>query len=127
MSEHFRHRNLIKFSENKWIQKSLNPTNALWKDLTLHQLNTDLILDSNQGLAFYRQKQILRYDRHKNLQNQNNEDFFIQLLNDWMHFTSNEKILDQPISLTPHTKLNFTSNNHVFIAFHPKIYQTNLL
>ena len=42
----------------KLIQKLLNPTNALWKDL----LNIDLILNSYQGLALLRQNQILRYN-----------------------------------------------------------------
>ena len=32
----------------KWIQKLLNPTNALWKDLMLYRLK--LILNSNQDL-----------------------------------------------------------------------------
>ena len=55
----------------KWIQRLLNPTNALWKDLMLYQLK----------IAPFRQKQILRYNGRKNLQKQNNEDFVIQLLN----------------------------------------------
>ena len=38
----------------KWIQSLLNPTNALWKDLMLYRLN--LILNSNQCLALFRQK-----------------------------------------------------------------------
>ena len=38
----------------KWIQSLLNPTNALWKDLMLYRLN--LILDSNQCLALFKQK-----------------------------------------------------------------------
>ena len=42
----------------KWILRLLNPTNALWKDLMLYRLK--LILNSNQGLVFFRQKQILR-------------------------------------------------------------------
>ena len=41
----------------KWIQSLLNPTNALWKDLMLHWLK--LILNSDQDLAFFWQKQIL--------------------------------------------------------------------
>ena len=36
----------------KWIQKLLNPTNALWKNLMLYQLN--LILNYNQELALFR-------------------------------------------------------------------------
>ena len=68
----------------------------------LYRLN--LILNTNQGPAFFRQNQILRSIRHKNLQNYNNEDFFLQLLNAWLLFTNNnfppprsiEEILDQP-------------------------------
>ena len=36
----------------KWIQRLLNPTNGLWKNLMLYQLN--LILTYNQELAFFR-------------------------------------------------------------------------
>ena len=57
-----------------WIQRLLNPTNALWKGLMLYWLN--LKNNSNQGLCLFRQKQILRSSRHKKLQNQNNEVFF---------------------------------------------------
>ena len=32
--------------------------------------------NSNQGLCLFRQKEILRSSRHKNLENQNNEVFF---------------------------------------------------
>ena len=53
----------------------------LWKDLMLYRLN--LILNSNQGPAFFRQKQIVRSNRHENLQKQNNKDFFIRLRNTW--------------------------------------------
>ena len=67
----------LNFLKIKLIQKLLNPTHALWKDLMLYSLNIDLILNSSQGLAIFRQKQILRYNRYKNLQKQNNEDFFI--------------------------------------------------
>ena len=65
----------------------------------------DLMLNSNQGLALLRQKQMLRSSRHKNLLKQNKEDFSIQLLNAWLYFTNNkfltstytEVILVQPI------------------------------
>lgn len=40
-------------SKIKWIQSLLNPTNSLWKDITVYQLN--LILYSTQGLALFRQ------------------------------------------------------------------------
>ena len=36
----------------KWIQRLLNPTNALWKNLMLYQFN--LILNYNQELALFR-------------------------------------------------------------------------
>ena len=86
-----------------WVQRLPNPTNAPWKNLILYQL--DLELNPNQGLALFRKTQMLRPIRHKNLQKQNNEDFFIQLFNTWLHFTNNkfptskhtEEILDQPI------------------------------
>ena len=92
----------------------------------LYRLN--LILNSNQGLALFRQNQILRPIRHKNLQKHNNEDFFIELLNAWLHFTNNkfptpisiEEILDQPLFLNPHTKLDFTSDNPLFYRIPPK-------
>ena len=87
----------------------------------------NLILNSNQGLAFFRQKQILRSNRHKNLQKQKNEDFFVQLLNAWIHlannnlstWTSAEEILGQPIFLNPHTKLDFSSGNPYFYCIPP--------
>ena len=47
----------------KWIQRLLNPTNALWKNLMLYQLN--LILNYNQELALFRKKQILRSTNNK--------------------------------------------------------------
>ena len=64
--------------KTKWIQRLLNPTHAFWKDLMLYWLN--LILNSNQGLVLFRQTQILRSTRHKNLQKQSNEDFLYSCL-----------------------------------------------
>ena len=91
----------------------------------LYRLN--LILNSNYGLALFRQNQILRPITHRNLHKYNNEDFFIQLLNAWLHFTNNdfptptsiEEILDQPLFLNPHTKLDFSSNNPYFYCIPP--------
>ena len=68
-------------------------------------------------------RQIVRSNRRKNLQKQNNEDFFLKLL----HFANNnfpaptctEQILDQPIFLSPHTKLNFSSDNPYFYCISP--------
>ena len=95
----------------KWIQRLLNPNNALWKNLMLYLFN--IILNYNQGLALFRQKQVLRSNSHKYLQKQNNEDFFIRLLNVWLHFTNSssptptivKEIYDQPIFANPQTKL----------------------
>ena len=70
-----------------------------------------LILNSDHGLAVFRQKQILKgLLVTKNLQK--SEVFFIQLLYAWLHlsnnnfpaFISTEEILDQPIFLNPHTQ-----------------------
>ena len=94
----------------------------------LYRLNIDLILNSNQVLALFRQKRIVTYNRHKKLKKQNNKDFFIQLLNAWLHFTNNkfpapmpkEEILDQSIHINPHTKLDFSSDNPCFYFIAPK-------
>ena len=64
--------------KTKWIQRFLNPTNDLWKNLMLYQYN--LILIYNQGLALFRQKQILRSTCHKHLQKHSNEDYFIPIV-----------------------------------------------
>ena len=53
----------------------------------LYWLN--LILNSNQSLALFRQNQILHSIKPKNQQNYNNEDFFLQILNAWLYFTNN--------------------------------------
>ena len=47
----------------KWVQRLLNPTNALWKNLMLYELN--FLLNYNQELALFRQKQILRLTSSK--------------------------------------------------------------
>ena len=85
----------LKSLKLKWIQWLINCTNALWKDLMLYRLN--LILNSNQDLAFSRQKRIIRSKRLTNLQKQKNEDFFIQLPNAWLYFIN--KNFSSPTSL----------------------------
>ena len=47
----------LNYIKMKWIQNLLNSTNALWKDLMLYWLK--LILNSDQDLAIFQQKQIL--------------------------------------------------------------------
>ena len=42
----------LNYLKVKWIQRLLNLTNALWKNLMLYQLN--LILNYNQVLALFR-------------------------------------------------------------------------
>ena len=62
------------------------------------------------------------------MQKQNNEDFFIQLLNDRLHFTNNisptptsiEEILDQTIFLNPHIVLDFSSDSLDFYWIPPR-------
>ena len=44
----------LNYIKIKWIQRLLNFTNGLWEDLMLYWLK--LILNSHQGLAFFRQK-----------------------------------------------------------------------
>ena len=69
-----------------------------------------LILNSYQDLAIFRQKQILKSTSPKNLQKQNNEEFFIQLLYARLRLTTNkfsipmsiEDILDQLMFLNQH-------------------------
>ena len=56
----------LKSLKRKWIQRLLNSTNPLWNDLMLYGLN--LILNSNQNLALFKLKQVLRSNRNKNLQ-----------------------------------------------------------
>ena len=110
----------------KWICRLFSSHDALWKDLMLYRLN--LNLKSNQGLALFRQNQILRSTRHCNLQKNNNEDFFIQMLNAWLNFTNNsfpsptsiEEILDQPLFLNPLTKLPYNSDNPYFSCLPPQ-------
>ena len=41
----------------KWIERLLNPTNALWKGLMLYLLK--IILNSDQALALFIHKQVL--------------------------------------------------------------------
>ena len=87
----------------------------------------NVILNFNQGLVIFRQEQILRSNRHKNLQNQNNDDFFIQLYNSWLHFTNNnfptpnseKEIFDQSIFLKPYIKLDFSTDNAYFCRIPP--------
>ena len=72
-----------------------------------------LILNSDHGLALLKQKQILT-GLIVTEKLQKSEDFFIQLLYAWLHLTNNnfpafisiEEILDQPIFLNPHTRMD---------------------
>ena len=120
----FRHRHSIKFSKNK-IDSKIIISHQCFQERSHAVLSKCwLIMNSNQGLALFRIKQILRYNWHKNLQKQNNDDFFIHLLNVWLHFTNNkspapmsiEQILHQPIHLNPYTKLDFSSNKPCFYS-----------
>ena len=62
------------------------------------------------------------------MQKQSNEDFFVQLLNAWIDLANNnlptltsvEEILDQPIFLNLHTKLDFSSGNPYFYSIPPR-------
>ena len=69
-----------------------------------------------------------RSTSHKNLQKQNNEDFFIQLLYAWLHLTNN--------NFPPHIYGRASSPAYIFkptyqtalsASSHPRIFQKNLL
>ena len=113
----------------KRIQRLLNPTNALWKNLTLYQLN--LVLNYNQSLALFKEKQILWSTSHKHLQKQKNEDLLIKLLN------ALAKFYQQLPCPSYFYKRNFwriyickstvQTDSLFFIASHPGMFQINLL
>ena len=73
-----------------------------------------LILNSDQSLAVFRQKQIIT-DLLVTQIYKKSENLFIQLLYDWLHLTNNnflafisiEEILDQPIFLNLHIRMDF--------------------
>ena len=75
-----------------------------------------LILNSDQGLASFRQKQILTGLLVTKVYKKS-EDFFFQFLYAWLHLTNNnfpvfifvEEILYQPVFLNSHTRLDFKS------------------
>ena len=123
----YRHRYSIKLSKNKTDLKVYQILPILSSKISCCVYWLNLVLMSNPGLAFFRQKQILKSNRHKNLQKQTNEDFFVQLLNAWIHLANNnlptltsaEEILDQPIFLNPHTKPDFSSGNPYFYCSPP--------
>ena len=62
------------------------------------------------------------------MQKQSNEDFFVQLVNAWIDLAKNnlstltsvEEILDKPIFLNPHNKLNFQSGNPYLYCIPPR-------
>ena len=81
----------------------MNDPNALWKDLLPYRSN--LMLNSNQGLALFRQTQII--SRHKYLHKHNNEIFLKYLNNALLHFTNNKFPLPKEILTT----LVFKSSN----------------
>ena len=85
----------------------------------LYWLN--LIFNSNQGLVLFRQTQIFRSTRHKSYRKKAMRIFYtapcLQFTID--KFTTPkhiEEVLEQPIFLNPHTKLNFSSNNPYFYS-----------
>ena len=85
----FRHRKSIKISKRKMDSKVIESrqcTLALWKDFMLYGLN--LILNSNLRLALLDKNRSLSLTETKKFKKQNNEEFFIHLLNAWLHLTN---------------------------------------
>ena len=67
---------------------------------------------------------------HKHLLKQNNGDFFIQLLNAWLHFTNNflpPNVCKRNSRPTHIFKSTIQTDNLLSIASHPTIFQKNLL
>ena len=83
-----------------------------------------LILNSDEDLAFFRQKQIVTGLLFTNIY-KTSEDFFIQLLYSWLHLTNSnfpafisiEEILDRLIFLNPHTRMDFKHPTHKYFKF----------
>ena len=83
-----------------------------------------LILNSDQDLALFRQKQILTGLLVTKI-SKKNEDFFIQLLYAWLRLTNNnfpalisiQEILDQPIFLNPHTRMDLKHPSQEYFTF----------
>ena len=83
-----------------------------------------LILNSDQFLALFRQKQILTGLLVTKIYKKS-EDFFIQLLYSWLHLTNNnfsaiisiEEILDQSILLNPHTRMGCKHPTQEYFKF----------
>ena len=77
---------------------------------------------------FFSMTSPLQSNRDKNLQKRNNENFFIQFLNGWLHFVINKfpiptsivKFLEQSIFLNLHTKVDFISDNMYFFCIPPR-------
>ena len=89
-----------------------------------YAVSIELILNSKQDLVLFRKTRIFRSTKHKNLQKLSNEVFLMQFLNPCLHFTNTkfsipvniDEILEQPIILNLHTKLNIISNNPYFYS-----------
>ena len=107
----------------KWIQKLLNATNALWKNLMMyHQFN--LILNYNEVLALFIDKNrflgLLVTNIYKNK----------AMKNSLFSYTMLGYSLPRAISLSspnPYFQIHSQTDNLFSIAFHPGIFQTNLL
>ena len=96
----------------------------LWQSVERSHFVLKLILNSDQGLALFRQKQIVRgvlvTETYKK-----SEDFFIQLLYAWLHLTNNnfpafiaiEEIVDQSIFLNQHTRMDFKQPIQEYFKF----------
>ena len=125
-ARYLRHRHSIKVFKNK---VDLNIVKFHLCSLQgSHAVPVEINLNSNQALVRFRLKRSLDLIDRKICKKQNNEHFFIQLLNTSLHFTKNnfptsisiEEITDQPISLKPHTKLGFSSHNPYFYCISPR-------
>ena len=106
----------------KWIQRLLNPTNALQKNLMMYQLN--LILNYNQGLALFKQRWILRSTLVKNIyKNKTMKISLFDFSNNFPVPTSVKIILDQFATfLNPQSKLATCFLQHPTQEYFGQIY-----
>ena len=104
------------------------PRNQPGQKIIVNQILLSKLWYIDQIYSIPKYIKIHRSTSHKNLRKQNNEDFFIQLLNAWLHLTNNnfpahmsiEKILDQSIFLNPHARLDFSSDNAYLYSIPPR-------
>ena len=111
-TRYFRHRHTIKLYENKMDSRVIKSHQCSLErsHIVLIEINSEFWSRSS---PLWTKADPYKSTSHKNLQKQNNEDFLIQLLYAWL-LTNNKfsssisiEVLDQPILLNLHTRMDF--------------------